>query len=136
MKIAFAPVLFLAAIVYAQQSASVWDGVYMQEQAGRGKALYDKNCASCHGKALDGISAPALTGMEFMGSWDGLTADDLFERIQTAMPADDPGRLSRTQTADLVAFLLTFNGFPAGQKELPNDAASLKTIRFEAVRPK
>ncbi len=120
-----------------QQSASVWDGVYTQEQASRGKALYGKQCASCHGAALDGSGqAPPLAGADFKGNWNGQTADDLFEKMQSSMPADQPGKLSREQNAGILAFLLTSNGFPAGQKELPMDAAALQKIRFEAFKPK
>src|ERR1700721_1956122 len=43
-------------------AASVWDGVYTAGQADRGKALYGKQCASCHGAGLDGSGqAPPLT---------------------------------------------------------------------------
>jgi S-disulfanyl-L-cysteine oxidoreductase SoxD len=52
------------------------------------------------------------------------------------MPADRPGQLSREQNADILAFLLSSNGFPAGQKELPTDAPALQKIRFESVKPK
>ena len=137
MRIAIGSVLFLAATVCAQQSASVWDGSYTPEQANRGKALYAQQCASCHGAALDGSGqAPPLTGADFKGNWNGQTVDDLFEKIQTSMPADQPGRLSRTQNADILAFLLTANGFPAGSKELPSDAAALAMIRFESLKPR
>jgi hypothetical protein len=44
--------------------------------------------------------------------------------------------LSRQQNADILAFLLSFNAFPAGQKELPSDAEALQKIRFEAAKPK
>jgi mono/diheme cytochrome c family protein len=136
MRIAIWSVIFLAVTVYAQQSTSVWDGAYTPEQANRGKALYAKECASCHGAALDGSGqAPPLMGVEFKGNWNGQTVGDLFEKIQTSMPADQPGRLSRTQNADILAFLLMANGFPAGSKELPNDAAALAKIRFEGAKP-
>ena len=136
MKIAIGLLLFLAATVYAQQSASVWDGAYTQDQADRGKRLYGRDCASCHGGSLDGSgTAPPLTGSDFKGNWDGQTVDDLFEKIQTSMPADQPGRVSREQNADILAFLLKSNQFPAGQHELPSDAAALQKIRFEAVKP-
>jgi len=130
-------ILFLAAMVQAQPSASVWDGVYTQEQAERGKSVYAKQCASCHGAELDGSgTAPPLAGADFKGDWNGQTIDDLFEKMQTSMPADQPGRLSREQNADILAFLLSSNAFPAGPKDLPTDAAVLQTIRFESAKPK
>jgi mono/diheme cytochrome c family protein len=114
----------------------VWDGVYTEQQASRGKTLYSQECTSCHGAALDGSGqAPPLTGADFKGNWNGQTVDDLFEKIQASMPADQPGKLSREQNADILGFLLGFNGFPAGQKELPSDAAALQKIRFETARP-
>jgi S-disulfanyl-L-cysteine oxidoreductase SoxD len=136
MRIAIG-LVFLAAMLPAQQPASVWDGVYTVSQADRGKALYGQHCSSCHGAALDGSGqAPPLAGADFQGSWNGQTADDLFEKIQASMPADRPGQLSRQQNADILAFLLSSNGFPAGQKELPSDAALLGKIRFEGSKPK
>jgi S-disulfanyl-L-cysteine oxidoreductase SoxD len=135
MRIAIGLVL-LAATVQAQESASVWDGVYTQEQAARGKAVYARECASCHGAGLNGSGqAPPLAGADFEGDWNGQTADDLFEKMQTSMPADRPGQLSREQNADILAFLLSSNGFPAGPKELPTDAAALQKIKFELAKP-
>jgi mono/diheme cytochrome c family protein len=135
MRFAIGLIVFTAAIVLAQESASVWDGIYMPEQASRGKALFGEKCQGCHGTALEGKTGPQLAGAIFKANWTGLTADDLFEYIIKAMPRGQPGSLSRDQTADLVAFLLTSNGFPAGQKELPRDAALLLKIRFEAAKP-
>ena len=40
-----------AAMLAAQASRSVWDGVYTDEQAKRGQTLYGKECSSCHGAA-------------------------------------------------------------------------------------
>src|ERR1700734_4141744 len=135
MRIAFGLALWLAG-AYAQQSTSVWDSVYTAGQADRGKPLYGKQCASCHGAALDGSGqAPPLAGSDFKGDWNGQTVDDLFEKMQTSMPADRPGQLSREQNADILAFVLGFNGFPAGSKELPADAALLQKIRFETAKP-
>src|ERR1700730_1369249 len=113
MRIACGLVLSLALSAYAQATSSVWDGVYTREQAGRGKSLYGKECASCHGTALDGSgTAPPLAGPDFKNNWNGQTVDDLFEKMQTSMPADQPGRLSREQNAGILAFLLSSNGFP------------------------
>jgi S-disulfanyl-L-cysteine oxidoreductase SoxD len=137
VKIAIGIVILLAATAYAQQTASVWDGVYTPQQSDRGKALYTMQCSSCHGTALEGTGqAPPLAGPDFKGDWNGQTADDLFEKMQTSMPADQPGKLSRAQNADILAFLLNSNGFPAGQTELSTDAALLAKIRFETTKPK
>jgi len=45
-----------------------------------------------------------------------------------------PGTLSRQQNADIVAYLLSFNQFPAGKTELAKDTDILKQIRFEAQK--
>jgi len=137
MRVAISLLFLGATILCAQQSGSVWDGIYTPDQANRGKEVYNKACASCHGVALDGSgTAPPLSGPDFKGDWSGQTVDDLFEKMQTSMPADKPGQLSREQNADILAFLLTSNGFPAGTKELPTDAAMLQKIRFETTKPK
>ncbi len=119
-------------IAAAQTTRSVWDGVYTEDQAKRGGALYVKDCASCHGAELTGgESAPPLVGAGFMGDWESLTVGDLFERIRTTMPQDDPSRLSRQQDADILAFLLQENEFPAGKTELDKQTEVLKLIGFK-----
>jgi len=117
-------------------AASVWDGIFTSEQAARGGARYRKACASCHGDALDGKgTAPPLTGADFQGNWNGQTLGDLFDKIQTSMPADDPGSLKAAENADILAFVLKANAFPAGQAELSGDGDTLKKIRFDAAKP-
>ena len=130
-------VIALAAIAaYAQTSRSVWDGVYTQEQAQRGGAVYSRECASCHGLALiGGESAPPLMGGEFLSNWNGLTVGDLFERIRISMPADQPGRLTRAQNADVIAHILAVNQFPHGGAELDTHVEVLKQIRVESAKP-
>jgi mono/diheme cytochrome c family protein len=119
----------------AQTTRSVWDGVYTSAQAVRGGVLYANNCASCHGSALGGgESAPPLTGGEFFSNWNGLTVGDLFERIRTSMPADRPGRLTREQDADILAFMLGVSQFPPGETELGRQTEVLKQIRFESSK--
>jgi S-disulfanyl-L-cysteine oxidoreductase SoxD len=114
---------------------SVWDGVYTDEQSKRGAALYAKECAACHGTELSGgEEAPPLSGGAFMSNWSGLTVGELFERVRLSMPEGRPGTLSRQQNADIVAYLLRFNQFPAGKTELAKDTDILKQIRFEAQK--
>jgi S-disulfanyl-L-cysteine oxidoreductase SoxD len=114
------------------QTKSVRDGVFTAEQAKRGAVLYSGNCASCHGADLAGLDqAPALSGGAFTANWDGVTAADLFDRIRISMPANKPGSLSRPQNADIVAFVLSANGYPSGATELASTAADLKIIKIE-----
>ena len=124
-----------AGLLTAQTSRSVWDGVYTPEQAARGSALYSQHCASCHGSALTGgESAPPLTGGDFFSNWNGLTVGDLFERIRISMPADRPGKLTREQDADILAFMLSMSQFPTGKTELEHQTEVLKQIRLDSTQ--
>ena len=135
--IPFATILVLHSTVHAQPpTKSIWDGVYTDAQATRGKALYSEQCASCHGGELTGGEmAPPLAGGEFMAGWDGLTIGDLFERVRISMPQNAPGSLSGQQNADILAFMFSSNKFPAGASELPKEAGILKQIKFEVKKP-
>ena len=131
-----AAVFVLRATVHAQPpTKSVWDGVYTQAQADRGKTAYATECASCHGGELTGGEmAPPLAGGEFVSGWDGLTVGDLFERIRVSMPQNAPGSLGGQQNSDILAFMLSSNKFPAGTTELAKETAILKQIKFESKK--
>jgi mono/diheme cytochrome c family protein len=116
-----------------QANRTTWDGVYTNAQATRGAALYAQACAQCHGPALTGAEGPPLTGPEFVGNWNSLALTELFERVRTSMPPDDPSRLSSQEKIDVVAHVLAANKFPAGSSDLVRD--SLAQIKFLAVRP-
>ena len=135
--IPFATIVALHSTVHAQPpTKSVWDGVYTQAQADRGKALYSQECSSCHGGELTGGEmAPPLAGGEFMAGWDGLTVGDLFERIRISMPQNAPGSLSGQQNADILSFIFSASKFPTGTTELPKEAGILKQIKFEVKKP-
>jgi|SRR3989442_11002185 len=123
-------------VLRAQQSRTVLDGVYTEEQAKRGEPTYSTTCASCHGPALMGTEmAPPLTGKSFLDNWTDTTVGDLFQKINVAMPADDPGSLKKEQTADIVAYILATNKLPAGKTELGNENEALKQIKIVAPKP-
>ena len=129
----------LCCAVSAQDSTmkSIWDGVYTESQAKRGDALYGTKCQSCHGEDLEGdiVENPELVGGVFRWKWNGATLDLLFPRIHRDMPINNAGKLSRDQSADLLAYILSANQLPAGQRELPNEPIALRQIKFEAERP-
>jgi cytochrome c len=114
------------------QERSVWDGVYTEEQSKRGERAYADSCANCHNADLTGSQVvPALLGADFLTKWNGSMVGDLFELVRSTMPQDGPGSLSPAQYADVVAFMLNKNKFPAGATDLPADLEGLKTIRIE-----
>ena len=122
--------------VSARQAQSVWDGVYTAEQAQRGEPLYQQSCAECHGPDLaGGEMSPGLVGGEFVWNWNGLSVGDLFERLRISMPQGVPSSVSRQEKADILAFLLEANEFPAGDTELANRTAMLAGINFLAEKP-
>jgi mono/diheme cytochrome c family protein len=125
----------LAAATAFAQGQTTNDGVGTDVQIKRGADTYSMQCAACHDSQLAGSgTAPALAGTDFSANWKDETVGSLFERIRATMPADNPGSLKRDQIADLVAFILNFNKYPVGTKDLPTDFESLKAIKITAVR--
>ena len=123
-------------LLHAQTAASTREGVYTEAQATRGAAAYKTSCASCHRETLEGSGgqSPALVGTSFLANWTGQSLDELFERIQSSMPADGPGTLSRAVNADILAYILQANKLPAGKKDLPSEESALKPIQFEVSK--
>ena len=122
--------------VRAEQDTTTWSGVYTEEQAQSGAAVYAKVCSECHLEDLAGDGfAPALRGPEFMSNWNGLTVGDLFERIRISMPPSEPNSVTPKEKAAILAHILKSGGFPAGQVELAAETTPLKTIKFEATKP-
>jgi len=99
-------------------------------------AIYEDSCSSCHASDLLGAGPmPALTGSGFRKEWDGQSLGDLFERMSVSMPADKPGRLTPDQDADVLAFILKSNDFPAGKAEMKGSTPELSRIKFVARKP-
>jgi mono/diheme cytochrome c family protein len=124
-----------AAAISQDVTRNASDGAFTVEQAKRGQTSFGTNCAVCHGDAMDGgESAPSLSGDEFKLAWVGHNVGELVDRIQNTMPPDQPGKLSREANTDIVAYILSFNKFPAGTTELPSSADLQKQIRIDAVK--
>jgi mono/diheme cytochrome c family protein/sugar lactone lactonase YvrE len=130
-------IILAAGVPFAQDATrSVWDGVYTEAQAQRGQAAYAQSCVRCHGPGLAGVGeAKPLTGPEFLSNWNGLTLADLFDRTRTTMPIDNPRSLSAETYADILAYVLKYDGFPAGKTELDHRGEVLASIHIDAFKP-
>jgi len=119
-----AAVLACTSLAIAQEKKSVRAGVYTAAQADRGVKIYNAKCASCH--------APnRFTDDFFYSSFAGKPLWEMFDVISDSMPEDDPGSLKKDEYADVIAYLLRLNKFPAGETELPTDKDLLSTIWME-----
>src|SRR4051794_16375257 len=123
---------WIACVSMTLWAASTRDGVFTKEQADRGKAVYATECARCHGGDLagDGRTPPA-GGSGFLKRWEGAKLGELYMRISKGMPRDKPESLSAKQYVDVLAYALSYTGFPAGMAELPADSDALDDIKIE-----
>jgi mono/diheme cytochrome c family protein len=123
-----------ACIAHAQQPLrSTSSGVFTAEQAKNGERVYQAQCASCHGADLHSTEpeAPDLTDGAFKFAWQGKTIADRFEQIRSAMPPNKSRSLDDQTYVDIVAYLLQFNGLPAGNQKLAPDIQALRQIVIE-----
>ena len=114
-------------------------GVFSSQQSARGELEYMRTCKRCHKRDLSGDfieDAPPLIGEEFMSNWRPWTLGDLFEFLTTDMPPKPKERLevSAQNYADILAFMLDKNGFPAGNNELLPDFEPLSLIEMNVDR--
>jgi len=114
----------VTALAAQAPTRSVKAGVYTAAQADRGQALYRSKCASCH--------APnRFTDDFFYQSFAGKPLFEMFDVISDSMPEDNPGSMKKEEYADVIAYLLKLNNFPAGATELPIDKEALSAIMME-----
>ena len=95
--------------------------LYTAAQAQSGAAKYSDNCAQCHGPTLEGQSGPALKGPLFASVKTGFSVGDILTFMAINMPATQPGSLSHDDYTDIMAYVLSQNGFPAGSAALTFD---------------
>jgi mono/diheme cytochrome c family protein len=88
------------------------DGAFTAEQAERGKTVYDKSCVNCH---------QADFYRERLTRWQNKPVGQLFESVSTTMPADNVGGLLTSEYVDVLAYIFSVTGSPAGSEELTTD---------------
>src|SRR4051794_34912931 len=132
-RLALTAAVLLGGAVAASAQDQPAAPLYAAAQAERGQAAYRSNCQDCHGTSLDNgeFGGPPLKGSYFRGHWGSGNASILFGMLSGTMPPDRPGQLSPQTYADLTAFILSNNGYPAGDKEFPSDPAAQQQMTLK-----
>ncbi len=122
-------------------------GIYTEQQAAAGKALYEKNCSICHGAAL--MNGPRtsshMVGNEYIEKWGakptapgsktwrGLKIGEILADNIATMPPTPQARQALTPDDQLLilTYMLQRNGFPAGTTALTATSPKLKDVSFE-----
>ena len=94
------------------QEKTVNDGVFTEAQVSAGQMVYDAQCKTCHNMRFY---------RDTLRSWNNQPLLYLWESIMGTMPADNPGSLMFEEYTDVIAYILSENGFPAGESELDPD---------------
>ncbi len=102
------------------------DGVYTEAQAQRGASTFRSSCGYCH-------TATEFAGDHFRRMVSGDQIYWFYEYIRFNMPQDAPGALPAQAYADILAYILELNEYPAGGEDLPAEPAVLRNIDFPSV---
>ena len=134
-------------VAAAGATRAVMAGVYTAEQAKRGRGPYEKRCVLCHldrgqgheampeivGQSLEregDAEAPPIAGEVFQQKWGSRNAWELYSTMTSTMPVGSPKSLAPQEYADVLAYILELNKFPAGQQELTPVRDVLEPIRL------
>jgi mono/diheme cytochrome c family protein len=106
-----------------QESGGEVPALYTKAQAESGSKIYTNKCVACHGADMQGTAAPSVAGMDFLTTArkNGWTLDVIRYVVTSQMPFNSPGSLSPGEYADVLAFLLAANCYPAGSMPFPVD---------------
>ena len=102
--------------------------VYSAQQAKDGLLVYTQSCAACHAADLSGAVGPALVGQDFSSPYNKNTVGSIFKFLSTQMPDGNGGSLTHAQYENVMAFILSKNGYPAGPAKLDYAAATVSTV--------
>ena len=125
-------VMALGAILAGQEPGAAATGAYTAVQAERGGTVYAARCSQCHGATLQGQAGPALVGPQFRQAYGSGSAAQPYDFISKQMPADKPGSLSQQNYLDVTAYILSKNGYAAGNTALT--VATLNSVKLGAAR--
>ena len=95
------------------------------EQARSGENAFLASCTACH--ASSEFSANA-----FKRRWSNRTAADLYDLMSATMPEDAPASLAPEAYVDIVAYMLSLNGF---ETSAAGSAWNLETLERVSLSP-
>jgi mono/diheme cytochrome c family protein len=98
------------------------DKVYSAAQAERGKKTFGEKCSGCH-------EPSRFSGDTFHEAWDDKPLKEIWDIASGTMPEDNPGSLKQQEYADILAYFLSLNEYPAGDAELQPGAAPMAAIK-------
>lgn len=107
--------------------------MFTADQAARGRKAYESACIDCHGSELNNgeFGGAPLTGSWFRNKWGKGSLAALYAYTKTRMPPDRPGTFNDQTYSELVAYILSANGYAAGERELTADPATLQATSLE-----
>ena len=121
-------------VAAGSEGRTIWDGVFSEAQADRGRASYVVACGYCHMDDLSGgggdepgLSPPGLVGSAFLARWRDASVAELVGTIVATMPLERP-KLEPQTYVEIVAYLLAANGARPGIEELPVNGEKLNGI--------
>ncbi|MEJ2436381.1 MAG: cytochrome c [Pseudolabrys sp.] len=109
--------------------------LYTEAQAQAGQQVFTHICATCHGKDLQGKSGPQIAGTAFLKKAKllGWSVGNLRSLVVSTMPRSNPGSLKPQQYADVLAYLLAVNCYPAGHNKFPTKTTA--ALKHTALKP-
>ena len=99
------PNIVVKPTISADDTPTTQDGVFTQLQAARGKGVFDRSCIACHSK--ESFRARLKV-------WHKRSLGTLFDTVSASMPANNVGGLAPQEYSDVLAYILSISGAPAG----------------------
>lgn len=116
----FAAVFLQSPVLFAQEVPVPAPPAGASEQVLRGAALYQQNCALCHGvKGRDAtvFPRPIWGAGHDLGKFNN--AKGLLEYMQLLMPFDNPAKIDDSAKTAIAAYMLVRNGNLKASESLP-----------------
>jgi mono/diheme cytochrome c family protein len=117
-QLAGAGLVVLCPLVLAS-GPTTQDGAFTAAQADRGRLVYEESCVNCHELEFYEATMPA---------WQNASVAELFDALSATMPSENPGGLADEQYLDVLAYIFSIMGSPAGDVEL--DLVTMTSIEI------